>query len=234
MPRLFVEADPGGDRATLGPDGSRHLRALRLAPGDEIEAIVGPGDVRRATLQVFTRRGAELRLGERVSLGAVDPPRSLVLVAALADLPRFDSVVEKATELGATELVPLRAERSQVGRLTGARRARWERIARAACEQCGRTRSPDLRADGVLEEVLASLPDRSHRVAFDPRADAPWDGDAPRELPLVLFIGPEGGFSPREIETLKRCGALRRSLGPRILRFETAAAAALAIAGSRR
>jgi len=234
VPRLFADLDPADhERATLGSDGARHLRALRLAPGDRFEAILAPGVVRIAVLESLGSRGATLRLRERVWSDAADPVRPLVLVAGLADLPRFDSLIEKATELGASRVAAVHTARSQIGALRESRRARWERIARAACEQCGRTRPPEITAHSTLDGVLASLPSPAHPVVLDAGADLPWDGDAPRRRPLVLFVGPEGGFAPGEVDRLCAYGAQRRSLGPRTLRFETAAAAALAIAGWR-
>ena len=235
MPRLFVDVSSDDtDRATVDADGVRHLRALRLGPGDGLEAIVGPGEVRLATIETLGKRGAKLRLGESVHLGAVDPGRPLILAVGLADFSRFDSVVEKATELGATHIVPLRTARTQIGKLTDSRRQRWHRIARAACEQCGRTQPPEISAEIGLDDVRAHLPKPSHRVVLSPDGERQWDGETGDQQPLVLFVGPEGGFTTEEVQALCRDGAHARTLGPRILRFETAAAAALAIAGTRR
>ncbi len=209
-----------------------HLRALRLAVGGSFEAIVGPGAIRVATIESLDRRAAVVRLGAPIPTDA-DPESDVTVAVALADLGRFDTVVEKATELGATRLLPLRAERTQVASLSESRRARWVRIARAACEQCGRTRPPEIEAPATIHAAVAALPPATRLVVFTPDATERWDGgDA--DTPLALFIGPEGGFSPGEVAALRDAGAEARSLGPRILRFETAAAAALAIAGLRR
>lgn len=234
MPRLFVEPDPeGADRARLDADGVRHLRALRLAVGDEIEAIVGPGAVRIATIEKIGRGTADLALGADVPSGGTDPRRELILVIALADLGRFDTVIEKATELGATHVLPFRADRSQVDTVSPSRRARWERIARSACEQCGRTRPPVLSDLVSLDRIDGTLPQGTHRVVLSPEGASPWNGDVPADAPLAIFVGPEGGFSRAELDALRAAGAEPRSLGPRILRFETAAIAALALAGVR-
>ena len=234
MPRIFVSPLAGDpDRAALDADQSRHLRALRLAPGDEFEAICGPGNVRRATLERYQPRSAVVQLGESVEIGDVDPTRPLLLAAALADLGRFDLLVEKACELGVTAILPIRSERTQIGRLSPSRQTRWQRIARAACEQCGRTSTPAIEKVRSLEETAEHLPRSAHIVVLDPRAPARWDGQAPTGAPLALFVGPEGGFSDDEIQMLRRkVGAQPHSLGPRILRFETAAIAGLAIAAA--
>lgn len=235
MPRLFVEVDTADpNRARLPADGARHLRALRLAPGDTFEAIVAPGEVRLAKIEATTHRHATVRLGETVPVGETDPTRPVVLAIALADLGRFDWVIEKATELGATKIVPVRAARSQIGKLTESRRARWQRIARTACEQCGRTRTPEIGVEVELGAVSAQIPQPAYRVVLAPEAPQAFDGDRPGREPLVLFVGPEGGFTSEEVRTLVDDGAELRSLGPRTLRFETAVAAALAIAGTRR
>ncbi len=235
MPRLFVDLNPDDpDRAVVDADGLRHLRALRLGVGETFEAIVAPGEVRSARIEALGRRRAVLRLGAPVAHGHEDPAHDLILAVALADLGRFDSVIEKATELGATAILPLRSARTQIGNLTDARRGRWRRIARAACEQCGRTRPPQIGDLTTLDEVAAQMAPGTYRVVFAPGEVTTWDGDAPGDQPLALFIGPEGGFTDDEVARLRSGGAHKRSLGPRVLRFETAAAAALAIAGVRR
>lgn len=228
MARLFVTVDTDDpDRATLDADGLRHLRALRLDVGDPFEAIVGPGAVRAATVESMGRKDAAARLGAEVAVGGVDPSGEVVLAIALADLPRLDTVVEKATELGATRIVPLRAARSQLDAVSASRRARWERIARSACEQCGRTVPPSISDVTTVETACGALPAGAECFVFTPEATEPFDGGSANASAVVLFVGPEGGFTSAEVDLLRGAGAIARSLGPRILRFETAAAAAL-------
>lgn len=232
-PRLFVRTDPDTpDHARLASDGAAHLRALRLDVGGTFEAILGPGKVRRATIEKITRRGAELRLGSNVDPGPGDPTHPLHLLLALADLSRFDGVIEKATELGATHVLPFRAARSQVSRLTKSRLERWERIARSACEQCGRTTPPELGTEASLEDRIAALPAGTRVVAFSPESERRWAAGDAGHAPLALVIGPEGGLTPGEIAWLEARGANLRHLGPRVLRFETAAIAALTLAAA--
>lgn len=228
MPRLFVKVDPqDSDRGLLDDDGVRHLRALRLGEGDRFEAVVAPGVVRAATVEALDRKGPRVRLGTEVAVGAVDPSRDLVLAIALADLPRLDSVIEKATELGATRIVPFVAARSQITTVSASRRARWERIARSACEQCGRTVLPEISDVAPLEAACRDLPEGAGIFVFSPEALQLFDGGPSATSVVVLFIGPEGGFTPDEVERLRSNKAQLRSLGPRVLRFETAAVAAL-------
>ena len=232
MPRLFVDVD--ADQPNRAQLDARHLRALRLGVGDAFEAIVAPGAVRIATIEALTRQRATVTLGDDVPAGPADPGRPVVLAIALADFARFDSVIEKATELGATKIVPFRAARSQIGKLTDARRERWRRIARTACEQCGRTQPPEITGEISLEAIDTHVPPQAHQVVLSPEAGDAWDGDVGGARALVLYVGPEGGFTADEVRRLCDRGARLRSLGPRTLRFETAAAAALAVAGAQR
>ncbi len=226
--RLFVEIDAADpDRASLDAAGARHLRALRLGPGDAIEAIVGPGLLRRGVIERCTRSGAIVRLLEPLPGPTADPPRRTVLALALGDLARMDLVVEKATELGATDLWPVVAGRSQVRRLPEARLARWERIARAACEQCGRTRPPLIEEPAPLGLLAERVPAGSLLVLLRPEPATP-PPPPTGNRPLVLVVGPEGGLSAEENAALIASGAAPLSFGPRVLRFETAAIAALA------
>jgi 16S rRNA (uracil1498-N3)-methyltransferase len=142
-----------------------------------------------------------------------------------------DLVVQKATELGATALVPLITERSEV-RLDAERAAKrvahWQGVVRAACEQCGRNRLPEVGAPRPLDAFLAEAPAAALRLLLAP------DGTAPRDLPrpgaagVVLLVGPEGGLSEAEAARAAAAGFVGASLGPRVLRTETAALAALA------
>jgi 16S rRNA (uracil1498-N3)-methyltransferase len=224
--RLFVDVDPAApDEARVDGAAVKHLRALRLGPGSEVVAIVGPGSERRASVVALGRGGATLRLGERLPDSGADPRAPLVLAIALADLARIDLVIEKATELGATAVWPFLAERSQVRHVAPSRRERWSRIARAACEQCGRTVPPEIDPPLSLEELCARI-ERRAAVLLQP--GSPQTAAPPAdEEGRVVIVGPEGGLTGAEVERLRRRGARLSSLGPRVLRFETAAIAAL-------
>lgn len=223
-PRLFVDVDPNTpDSASLA---SNHVRALRLDVGSEITAIVGPGRERVATVLAIEKRATKLRLDAELPAIAADPRHALVLATALADLGRMDLVVEKATELGATAVWPFVAERSQMRQLSPGRVDRWLRVGRAACEQCGRTVPPEIRAPLSFEQLGEHVGSSRTLVLHpDGRTDPPpLAGDADT---VIVIIGPEGGLTPRETSALAERGAILCSLGPRILRFETAAIAAL-------
>lgn len=257
-PRLFVRPDAlDPQRGLLDADAARHVRALRLAPGDRFVAITGPGCEREATL-VGDRGGFACILGAVLPRPVADPRAEVTLAVAIADPARLDLVVEKSVELGATRVLVFRAERSQRDAVAPARLARWQRIARAACEQCGRTEPPSIElGDGIAAVVAAArvagrtlvfavggdarrgreAPARSaamsgHPPAVDPGRCAE-DDRARDEVPstpagLLLVVGPEGGLTGAEVAALVDAGAQPAGLGPRVLRFETAAIAALA------
>jgi 16S rRNA (uracil1498-N3)-methyltransferase len=146
--------------------------------------------------------------------------------------PAMDLIVAKATELGATRIIPLEGERS-VRRASGVRWSRWLRIAQEAAEQCGRRDLPEIAPASCLEEFLSSHLLQTPLLACDAGRESQPLVAACRDLlgapSLTLLVGGEGGLSPGEVERLRSHGARLTSLGPRILRAETAALAALAI-----
>lgn len=236
MRRLFVP--PGriaGETARIEGEARHYLaHVLRLAPGDELEVFDGAGTAYPARLEALTEAGALLSLGpgRRTSTAP-----AITLVQALAKGDKLDLVVQKATELGAGRIVPLQAERCVV-RLPpekGAERAgRWRRIAEEAARQCGRADVPEVEAPAELPAFLDAARARGEAVAFlyegetEFRLSAWLSAHAGR--PVALVVGPEGGFTPAEIERARAAGAATVSLGSRILRTETAGFAALAVA----
>jgi len=215
-----------GATARPSPEGLHHLvDVLRLEPGAQVEVFDGRGSAWQAT---FT--GTGLLLGERAE-GA--RPSAVVWVAfALAKGEKADWVVQKATELGVTRLVPWRAERS-VMRLEGERAEertrRWRRIAAEAARQCGRSDLPEVSGPVELADAL-STPPGFVRLLFHGQAGAPLAGLLRSEAAGYLaVIGPEGGITQGELRACVEAGCSVASLGPRVLRAETAAIAAAAL-----
>ncbi len=232
MPRFFVDAalaEPG--EITLPPGAARHVQVLRLQPGDGLTLFDGSGPEWQAEVTAMGRSEVRVKL-----VAAERPQRELARAVTLAVVmpanDRMDFLVEKASELGAAALQPLVAERS-VLRLAGERadkkQAHWQGVAIAAAEQSGRT--VPLRVEPVrpLAAWLAALPDASGdewRGLLSPRAAAPL---APFPQPRALFLsGPEGGLSEAEEDAARAKGFAAVSLGPRILRADTAPLAVLA------
>jgi len=231
--RLFVDRDLGGDTLSLDGDEAHYLvHVLRLQRGYELIAFNGRGDERHAIVSALQRRGAILEL--RAQHAPLQESRlDLTLVQALPKSDAMDLIVQKATELGVRTIVPVYTEFSVV-RIDDDRLDRcvehWRRIAQSACEQCGRHAPPKIVVPAVLNDAVRELPPAVAMLALDPAA-AGRLAAAPRPANgIVVAIGPEGGFAPSDWRQLDAAGFVRATLGVRVLRAETAAITACAIA----
>jgi 16S rRNA (uracil1498-N3)-methyltransferase len=212
----------------LTPAESHYLRhVLRLAAGTRLEVFDGQGGVYPALLGEHE----ELEVGPRRE--AASPAARVQLAFALARSDRCDLVVQKATEIGAARLSPFPADRSVV-RLDGPRGAerarRWQRIAAEAARQCGRSDVPPVDPPTPLGELLAAAGPEARIVVPYEAGGEPFHEAVDRSARgHLVVVGPEGGFTPGEIELCLRHGGRLATLGPRILRFETAAIVACAL-----
>jgi 16S rRNA (uracil1498-N3)-methyltransferase len=220
-----------GKGVGLPEQAGLHLsRVLRLEPGTPVTLFDGNGGEYAGTLE---------RDGKKywARVGAHDPveresPLDVTLLQGVARGERMDLIVQKATELGVTRIVPVMAERTVV-KVDAKQRERklehWRAIAIAACEQCGRNRVPAVGTPVTLAEAIAALPEGGMRCLLAADGDTSLSAAA-RDLrgPVVLLIGPEGGLAEpeRQLAGSRGFGAYR--MGPRILRTETAGLAALA------
>ena len=249
MPRLLCPQLPKAHRPVTLPEAEANhaLRVLRLRDGDTVEAIDGKGHAVPAILRTQPGGGARLELAGGASLQAstghartgADSVVPLVLEIAVLKGEAMEWVVEKAVELGVRELVPLLTDHTvvQVGRAKGpeAFQARWQKIADQALKQCGRLESLRVAAPTALDLAL-KLPGPATRFWCDEKAGkgAPELGArllGPPVYEARLLVGPEGGWSARESERLAGSGE-RVSLGPLILRAETAALFATSLLAS--
>jgi 16S rRNA (uracil1498-N3)-methyltransferase len=230
MHRLYVAPEQIAPLVRLSPDQSRHVEVvLRLGPGAKLEIFDGRG----ARWPARIESPGMLRLGERVEdrPGATD----VWLAQALAKGEKLELVVQKATELGATRILPLASERSVV-RLDaqgGERRAqRLRRIAQEAARQSGRSEVPSVDAPRTLTDLAALLgaePDRRGILLDTEHAELRLSQAARGASKLLLAIGPEGGFTANERALAAEAGFVAASLGRLVLRTETAGLAALAV-----
>lgn len=225
--RLFVDADlAAGTDVTLSPAQAHQLAAvLRRSPGDAVRLFNGRDGEWLAIIESLTRKAAIVRARECLQPQPVEAEISLCF--APIKQSRLDWLVEKATELGAARLVPVITRRTQVPRINP---ARLRAIAIEAAEQCERLTVPDIDPAVPMERFLADWPPGRPLVTCIERQDAPLLRAAVPRPPFGILIGPEGGFAPEEVTALQgRVDVMPVSLGPRILRAETAGLAALAM-----
>ena len=232
IPRLFCATPLSGRQTVDLPDGAAHhaRRVLRLQAGDAVTLFDGSGgEVGGRLARVADVVRVDLGEWQAVEREAVLP---VTLMQAVPGGDKMDWVVQKAVELGVARIAPLAAARCVV-RLAGERAERrvshWQAVAVAACEQCGRNRVPQVLPLRDLRGALAEGVPAAGETRLLLSATG---GTALRDLPLpggaVLLVGPEGGLTGDEAAAARACGFVEASLGPRILRTETAGLAALA------
>ena len=215
-------------------EAAHAFKVLRLRPGENVEVSDGEGALFAAELTDVSREIVRARLTER--LDSKEPPVSLTLYMGYPKAEKLELIAQKLTELGAVRIVPVVMARSvaRPDAKDGAKkRERLERIALEAAKQCGRGRVPEIAAPMSWKQATADMAERSLMLV-------PWE-DArgttlgsvrearPGETDIGLLIGSEGGISAEEIADAERAGAVPVTLGPRILRAETAAIASAAV-----
>jgi 16S rRNA (uracil1498-N3)-methyltransferase len=228
--RLFVGPEQRAHSTVkLTPEQSRYLAVLRLAAGSELEIFDGQGG--RSLAQVVS----PLELLVLRELPRLEQRRlDVVLVQALAKSDKLEFVVQKATELGVSRIVPLATERAVVklDPARGASRAeRWRKVAQEAARQCGRADVPGVDEPTSWSDLFRMLhadPDR-RALLLDPQEQLRLSTAARGAPSLLLAVGPEGGFAPEEQERALAEGFVGVGLGPLVLRTETAGLAALAV-----
>jgi 16S rRNA (uracil1498-N3)-methyltransferase len=216
----------------LPREASHHLvHVLRLSTGDSLVIFDGEGCEYDANIERVSKTGVKVKL---VGSRALDreSPLQVTLAQGISSGDRMDYTIQKAVELGVHAIQPLTTERSVV-RLDPARAekrvAHWRSVAIAACEQCGRNRVPNIAPVSNLTAWLGSLAASSLRMTLSPHASAKLATiDRKNSASILLLVGPEGGFAPREESDAQATGFTAVRLGPRVLRTETAAVAALA------
>lgn len=230
VPRLFCEHPlSDGARVRLDKGQSHHfLHVLRLKPGADLLLFDGRGGEYPARLSLAGKGQAVVEVGTRQAVARESIMR-VCLGQALSRGERMDYTLQKAVELGVTEIQPLASERSQ--KIDPSRQQKklqhWQAVVVSAAEQCGRDRVPIVHAPRLLMDWITSLPLGPLKLMLDPAAR---QGLRPlgHTHDVVLLSGPEGGFSETEVDTARQSGFTGIRLGPRVLRTETAAIAAIA------
>jgi len=221
-----------GARVQLAGSAAAHVaRVLRLKAGDALTLFNGAGGEYAGRIALARGAALEVEVGVAAPLER-ESPLAITLVQGVSRGERMDWVVQKATELGVARLVPVLTERSVVRldeRQARKRREHWRAIAIAACEQCGRNRLPQVDAALPLRQFLREDRIEATRLMLSPEATLPLS-DIPRPPDEVrVLIGPEGGLNEEERGHAAAAGYAGVRLGPRVLRTETAAVAALAL-----
>ncbi|NPV90229.1 MAG: 16S rRNA (uracil(1498)-N(3))-methyltransferase [Firmicutes bacterium] len=218
-----------------GREAHHITRVLRMRPGDELLVLDGSGAEFHGRIKQASPQEVIVTLLSREE-STPEPPVRVVLAQGIPKGDKLDLIIQKGTELGLSRLVPLSTPRSVVRPEPDwleHRAERWRRVAAEAAKQCRRSRLPEIDRVQTLEEALRSIP--SGALAL-----IPWEGEGESWLKDLLrekadtpevwiFIGPEGGWEPGEVAMAREAGVIPVTLGPRILRTETAALALLSI-----
>jgi 16S rRNA (uracil1498-N3)-methyltransferase len=237
MPTFFVpRANVSGDTAVLyGTEAGHMLRSLRLSVGDSFHAFDEEGN--RYRMRILEATSLSLRAEVLETFPPEPPPPvAVTLLVGLPKADKMDFILEKATELGVSRVVPFRSSRT-IPRVEPAdakkRLLRWERVALAAAKQCGSGRVPEVTGVVPYAAALRDAAGHDGRVIFY-EGEGSFTlkkvlGGMPSVRTVALIVGPEGGFSPDEVREAISAGCACAGLGSRILRVETAALAVLAM-----
>lgn len=222
--------DQGSRVELTGPQCHYLVRVLRLSDGDELKLFNGDGFDYCGEIIEARKQSVTIELGDRLD-PANESPLKITLVQAISRGERMDFSLQKATELGVSKIRLLSSSRVEV-RLDESRlikrMAHWQAVVQSACEQSGRARVPEVMAPLSLSDWLQQT-DGKTRLVLDPLADVRLSSYRLNTRGLSIVVGPEGGFSSAEMQKLKARSVEPVSLGPRVLRTETAGPVAIAL-----
>jgi 16S rRNA (uracil1498-N3)-methyltransferase len=233
LTRVYVgtPVTPGKPLVVEGTAANHITRVLRLRSGEALTVFDGSGGEFGARIEEFRKESVILSVEEHRKVER-ESPLSLTLAQGISRGERMDWIIQKATELGASRIVPVFTKRSVV-RLDEKQAERklqhWRAITVAACEQCGRNRVPELTLPTDFFDVIPPDTSGSTRLLLSPSGDLRIDDLEEVGKGITVLIGPEGGLDDVEQEAAIRAGFKAVRLGPRVLRTETAAIAALTI-----
>jgi len=225
-----------GQTLSLPEDVANHLvRVMRLREGDHCVLFNGDGHDYSATLVEAGKRDARVQVTGAQALDN-ESTLSITLLQGIARGEKMDLILQKATELGVQAIVPVNAERTEV-KLDAARAekrlAHWRSVVVSACGQSGRARVPRVAPPQSLQDAAQAMPADALKLTLDPQGEHRLSTLSAAPGGVVIAIGPEGGWSPRDRLALQQAGFQGLQLGPRILRTETAGLAAIAALQAR-
>lgn len=230
--RRWIADEVSGNRAALTGDHAAHLaRVLRARIGQEFD-ITAQNALRRGVVVAVNDARVEFELGEEVSAAAI---ANITVALSIFKFDRMEWAIEKCTELGASRIIPLIAQRTEthLAAAVQKRRERWQRLALQASEQSRRLAPPEISHPIKLKDGVALSGAAGIVLSEAEGAAMLRDLVQPNVAKLILAFGPEGGWTEAELKLFQQAGWLSASLGPTVLRAETAAIAALAIAISQ-
>ena len=233
MPRFFVSTAPAvGETTVIGGADARHIAgALRMTVGEELTLCDGAGTDYAATITAVEREQVTVRV-ESAAPNATEPTLRVTLYMGMPKSDKLETVIQKSVELGVTAIVPVITARSIV-RVTGKdaekKLVRLQRIAAEAAGQCGRGIIPTVETPLTWKQALPRLAAENTLLCYEGGGAPIGELISPADTALSLVVGPEGGFDPAEVEAVTAAGGRIATLGPRILRCETAPLAALAV-----
>jgi len=231
IPRIYSHQSLSGQSTVdLDENASRHLgKVLRMQIGRELILFDGNGGEYSAAITAVGKKVVSVELGEFSPIDR-QSPLSIHLGIGISRGERFDHVLQKATELGVTQITPLFTERTEV-KLTGPRlekkQLHWQQILISSCEQCQRNRLPQLSAPVSIDQWLPTVTEEQRFVLHHRSEVSLSHTSAPNTV--ALAIGPEGGLSELEIEASARYDFQSLTLGPRVFRTETAPLTAISL-----
>jgi len=231
VPRFYVDSPlRAGGSCTLPEDSAHHaIHVMRLREGDEAVLFNGRGGEYAARVASIQRLRIALDVLQHRAIER-ESPLQVALVQGVSSGDRMDYTVRKAVELGVAAIHPVLAQRSVArpkAERADSRRAHWQKVAISACEQCGRNRIPAVQSLVSVEAYLRQ-PQEGFKLLLSPRSELEFSKSIPSTKAFILAAGPEAGFDADEEAAFAAAGFTPLKLGPRVLRTETAALAALA------
>jgi 16S rRNA (uracil1498-N3)-methyltransferase len=231
---LIHTDDVHGDTVTIsGAEAHHAVRVARRKIGESVRLIEGNGTGYDAEITDVTRDTLTCHITRRID-DAGEPRVRLTLAMALLKGSTFDTVVEKAVELGVSTIIPLESTNCIARDPSPKKHERWESLALSATKQCLRSRVPEITRPLTTAELTERIPNYTHTfVAWVHDDGNTLDADFADDADILLIIGPEGGFTDEEITQLTSAGARTITLGPRRLRAETAALTGITLVMNR-